>query len=192
MENVDLSIARRSAVQLEQRRMKVDDGAGGILELEVKFPIWFEPTAEGPTPMCQALALARESLGEFLTKFPACYPPLVINITDGRATDGSPEPFATALKNLASKDGNVLLFNAHLSSRGVRAIEFPASDSNLPDEFARILFRMSSLLPVKIQSAARNEGFQVTDTSRGFVFNADLVSVIRFLDIGTKVALTVR
>ena len=28
--------------------------------------------------------------------------------------------------------------------------------------------------------------------SRGFVFNADLVSVIRFLDIGTRVAQTVR
>jgi hypothetical protein len=55
-----------------------------------------------------------------------------------------------------------------------------------------MLFRMSSLLPVKVQAAARNDGIRVTDTSRGFVFNADLVSVIRFLDIGTKVSATVR
>ena len=51
---------------------------------------------------------------------------------------------------------------------------------------------MSSLLPVKILSAARNEGVRVTDTSRGFVFNANLVSVIRFMDIGTKLGPTAR
>ena len=51
---------------------------------------------------------------------------------------------------------------------------------------------MSSLLPEKIQAAAKSEGLQVSPATRGFVFNADLVSVIRFMDIGTKVATTVR
>jgi hypothetical protein len=189
---VPISEIANKPLRLEQRSKKVDDGAGGMLELEIKVPVWFEPTAEGQTPMCRALALARESLGEFLTKFPSCYPPLVINITDGRATDGSPEPFAVALKNLASQDGHVLLFNAHLSSREAPAIEFPDSDSSLPDEYARILFRLSSLLPVRIQTAARTEGLRVTDASRGFVFNADLVSVVRFMDIGTRMSQFVR
>jgi hypothetical protein len=164
----------------------VDRGAGESVEQKIKFPIWFEPKGEGQTPMCKALSLARESVGEFLKKHPTCFPPLVINITDGKATDGSPEPYATALKNLASKDGNVLLFNAHLSARDAPAIEFPDSESSLPDDYARMLFRMSSLLPVKVLSAARNEGLRVSDATRGFVFNADLVSVIRFMDIGTK------
>jgi hypothetical protein len=189
---VPISAVANQPLRLEQRSQKAEDGAGGIREQKIKLPIWFEPTAEGKTPMCQALALARESLGEFLKKFPACYPPLVINLTDGRATDGSPEPLATDLKNLTSADGNVLLFNAHLSSREAPALEFPDSESSLPDDYSRILFRMSSLLPVKVQTAARNEGFRVTDATRGFVFNADLVSVIRFLDIGTKVAQAVR
>jgi hypothetical protein len=185
---VPISAIANKPLRLEQRVVKTEDGAGGILEQKIKFPVWFEPTGEGKTPMCKALALARETVGEFLKKFTACYPPLVINITDGMATDGSPEPVATALKNLGSMDGNVLLFNAHLSSREVPAIEFPESEAGLPDDYARILFRMSSLLPVKIQAAARNEGLRVTDATRGFVFNADLVSVIRFMDIGTKMS----
>jgi hypothetical protein len=185
---VPISELANKPLRLEERTKKLDDGAGGILEQKVKFPVWFEPKADGKTPMCRALALARESISEFLTKFPSCYPPLVINITDGMATDGSPDPPATAVKNLASTDGNVLLFNACLSSRQVHAIEFPDAEDSLPDDYARILFRMSSLLPVKIHAAARAEGFRVTDATRGFVFNADLVSVIRFIDIGTKVA----
>ena len=50
-----------------------------------------------------------------------------------------------------------------------------------------ILFRMSSLLPPGMRETARREGYLVGDQTRGFVFNADLVSVIRFLDIGTRV-----
>ena len=33
---------------------------------------------------------------------------------------------------------------------------------------------------------AQQEGFRVSDGTRGFVFNADMVSVIRFLDIGSR------
>jgi hypothetical protein len=51
---------------------------------------------------------------------------------------------------------------------------------------------MSSLLPPKLQAATKGKGLAVGAGSRGFVFNADLVSVIRFMDIGTKVAQSVR
>jgi uncharacterized protein YegL len=189
---VPISEVANKPLRLEQRGKKVDDGAGGVAEEKIKFPVWFEPTAQGKTPMCQALALARETISEFLARFPACYPPVLINLTDGMPTDGTPEPFATAIKGLVGQDGNVLLFNAHLSSRETPPIEFPDSESVLQDDYGRMLFRMSSQLPVRMQTAARNEGFRFNDATRGFVFNADLVSVVRFLDIGTRVAQGVR
>jgi hypothetical protein len=189
---VSISEIAHYPLRVEQRSKKAEDGAGGIVEEKFKFPLWFEPTAEGKTAMCQALTLARQTAAEFIEKYPACYPPLVMNITDGMATDGSPEPLANALCRLQTSDGNVLLFNAHLSSRSTTPIEFPDKEDGLPDDFARMLFRMSSLLPVKIQAAARNEGLRVGDATRGFVFNADLVSIIRFMDIGTKAAQNLR
>ena len=37
----------------------------------------------------------------FLARFPDCYPPVVVNITDGISTDGDPLPVARALCGLA-------------------------------------------------------------------------------------------
>ena len=64
-----------------------------------------------------------ELLSDFLARYPNCYPPLVLNITDGAATDGNPEEAAANLRHLASTDGNVLLFNAHVSAKTMRPIE---------------------------------------------------------------------
>ena len=138
--------------------------------------------------MCQALQLDHTTMAGFLKGFPNCYPPMVVNITDGAATDGNPEPDAAKIRNLASSDGNILLLNAHLSAKQLRPIEYPDREEGLPDQYARLLFRMSSVLPPKVQAAAKAEGFIVTPASRGFVFNADLVAIVRFLDIGTQVA----
>jgi hypothetical protein len=49
------------------------------------------------------------------------------------------------------------------------------------------LFEWSSLLPEKMRDVATSEGINVSESSRGFVFNADMVSIIQFLDVGTRV-----
>lgn len=189
---VPISVVANNPLKIEQRTRKVDDGAGGLVEQQLKFPVWFEPAANGRTPMCQALAEASAALEEFIGRFPGSFPPLVINISDGKSTDGNPELPAAKLRNLTTSDGNTLVFNAHLSSQPTRPIEFPSQESELPDAEALVLFKISSVLPVKLRAAAQAEGFRVNDNTRGFVFNADLVSVIRFLDIGTRAAQTVR
>jgi hypothetical protein len=183
-----ISRLANNPIRLEDRSRKISDGAGGLLDQKFKFPVWFEARAAGKTPMCAALALARKYLEGFLAEHPACYPPLVINITDGEASDGDPQAAAQELRNLASTDGNVLLFNAHISAMRSSPLEFPAEEAALPDKFARLLFRLSSPLPPKLAEAARADGFPTSPHSRGFVFNADLVSIIRFLDIGTRVS----
>ena len=171
---------------IETRMKKEDDGAGGLMEREVRFPIWFKPVANGGTPMCQALTLAHQIVNEWLVEHPDSFPPIVINITDGESTDGDPSIPAKELRNLENNDGNVLLFNVHLSSINSSPIEFPHSEDWLLDQYSKKIFNMSSLLPEHIQFAARQDGYNVTSASRGFVFNADITSLIRFLDIGTR------
>jgi hypothetical protein len=189
---VPVSSLANSPLRVEQRTRKVDDGAGGLVEQSFKFPVWFEAAAVGRTPMCQALALAKQYLEVFLSQFPACYPPLVINVTDGMSTDGDPLPAAKALRDLASADGPALQFNAHVSANQAHPVEFPAAEEGLPDNFAKLLFRMSSVLPPRLAEAARAEGYPAGPGTRGFVFNADLVAVVRFLDLGTRVSQGVR
>ena len=182
---VPVSALANHPLRIEQRTRMVADGAGGEREQKIKFPIWFQARPTGRTLMCQALTIAKQSLDVFLAKFPNCYPPLVINITDGNSTDGDPLPAARVLTGLASTDGNILLFNAHISDLQADPVEFPAAEDGLPDNFAKRLFRMSSKLPPLLLAAAHADGFPALDGARGFVFNADLVSVTRFLDIGT-------
>jgi hypothetical protein len=185
-ELVPISEVGNIPARIEERTRRVDDGAGGLVEQRVRFPIWFDPVASGGTPMCQALGLAQRILQGWLSQHPACFPPIVINITDGEATDGDPSGPADAIRRLSSNDGEVLLFNVHLSSQRAAPIEFPDSEAGLPDQFARLLFRMSSPLPAYMRSIAQQEGYRVSEGTRGFVFNADMVAVIRFLEIGTR------
>src|SRR2546422_4517976 len=67
---------------------KSDDGAGGVMDQTVKFPVWFDPYWKGGTPMCAALKEATEITQTWCQEHPNGFPPIVINITDGEATDG--------------------------------------------------------------------------------------------------------
>ena len=138
--------------------------------------------------MCDVFRRAQETLSSWIAQHPGCFPPIVINITDGESTDGDPSTAAEGIKNLASNDGNALLFNLHISGAPDSGkVEFPDSESALPsDQYARLLFRMSSILPDYMRAIASQEGFAVSPASRGFVFNGDLTAVVRFIDIGTR------
>ncbi len=183
---VPLSEIANSPARVEERTKQVDDGQGGTITQKVKFPIWFEPLAKGTTPMGQALSLSHHILEGWVGRHPNSYPPIVINITDGEATDSGPVPQAESLCSLATNDGNVLLFNCHISSKQLDPIVFPESDDDLPDSFARTLYSVSSPLPDGLREMAKSENFVLGPGARGFAFNADLVELIRFLDIGTR------
>lgn len=183
-----ISRLANAPIRVEDRVQKIADGAGGLVEQTVKFPVWVDPKADGGTPMTQALTQSKAALGDWVSAHTAGFPPVVFNITDGDATDGDPCGAAAALRELGTDDGTALLFNVHLSEHRAPAVEFPASEATLPDSFARRLFGMSSPLPPHLQTAARQEGYAVEDGTRGFVFNADAAAVIQFLDIGTRPA----
>ncbi len=183
---VPLSEIADSPARIEERRRVVENSNGGRTEHLVKFPIWFEPSAKGLTPMGEALEKAHDVLEPWVKDHPDSYPPIVINISDGAATDTGPESQARQLRSLATNDGRVLLFNCHISGNGSEPIAFPAGTEELPDEFARTLFEVSSPLPENLAEQARAEGLQLAPESRGFAFNADLTELIRFLDLGTR------
>jgi len=183
---VPISELANNPVRIDDRLKKVSDGAGGLVEHRIKFPVWFDALAKGGTPMCQALRRARAILEPWVLEHPDSFPPIVINITDGESTDGDPTAEALALRSLSTRDGNVMLLNGHISTRGGGAIEFPTADPELPDENASTLFQMSSVLTPSMVSKARLEGMSVTEQSRGFIYNASMEHVIRFLNIGTR------
>ena len=166
--------------------MRESDGAGGVIEVTRRFPVWLHPHAEYGTPMCEALDYAARSIENWVGHFPDSFPPIVINVSDGNATDGDPEPLAQRIMDLQTNDGNALMFNIHLSEMATMPIQFPDTEEGLPDELAVRLFRISSVLPEASRNLAASLDLQMSEYSRGFVFNADMTSLVQFLDIGTR------
>ncbi|MBK6781758.1 MAG: VWA domain-containing protein [Gemmatimonadetes bacterium] len=185
---VSIGELANNPARVESRLKKVDDGAGSMVEQQVRFPVWIDPVSAGQTPMCAALGQLRQVLEGWTKEHRLSFPPVVLHFTDGASTDGVPSEEASAIRALATSDGNVLLFNIHISDRGGTPIVFPASNEGLPDDFARLLFSMSSGLPPSMAREAAKVGYPATEASKGFVYNAAAEHVVGLLEIGTRPA----
>jgi hypothetical protein len=175
-----------NTLRIEERQKKVDDGAGGVLDLKTKFPVWFDPKSAGGTPMRAALTKASETVAGWCEAHPRSYPPTILHVTDGQSTDGAPEEVADGLRQIATKDGQTLLFNLHVTTGGGREIVFPTSEADLKDEYSGMLLRMSSPLPPHLAKFAGDKGYAIAEGSRGFIFNGDPQCIVDFFEIGTR------
>ena len=178
-------------LEVETRLRKEDDGAGGLIDVPFKFPVWYRvpsPDNMAGTPMCGALQRCQQITRDWCARHPHSFPPIVIHLTDGEATDGNPEPFADALRMEGTSDGNVLLFNCHLSSSTAEPVLFPTAEGQLHDEYGRMLYRMSSVLPDRLQQLAEVKNLAAPPGSRGMAFNADSVKMLMLISVGTSIA----
>jgi hypothetical protein len=169
-----------------------DEETGEMMEFPSESPIWVDPMAEGSTPMCHVLYHAYQILEGWIQQHADSFPPIVIHISDGESQDGDPIAYAKAVQGLATNDGNVLLFNCHLSMTQADQVLFPSTPDGLPDDLAKVLFEMSSVLPESMYHSAIAEGIPLQPGARGMAFNADLVVLVKFLDMGTRAAVQLR
>lgn len=185
---VPISALARSPLRVETRRKKVPDGTGGIVETEVKFPVWFDPQASGGTPMYSALRTASELVSNWCREHQNSFPPMVLHISDGEPTDGSASDVEWAAAQIVAQstnDGGAILMNLHVSASGAEPIRFPTSEEGLPNEYARMLFRASSVLPPEVRSIASEAGVRTDEGSRGYIYNGRLDEIVRFFKLGT-------
>ena len=186
-ELIPISEIADNPARLDERTKMVPDGAGGLVEQSIRKPVWFDPIANGGTPMCKAAGEAQRVLEGWIAEHPDSFPPTCIHITDGEATDGNPTDRLNALKGLSTSDGNAMLFNIHLSANPkATPVLFPDSPDDLPDEYSKMLFETASPLTPSMRALAREHGFDTSEDSRCFVLNADLVLLVQAIDIGTR------
>ncbi len=183
---IPISEIANAPLRIEDRTKKVNDGAGGIVEQTVKFPIWFEAVSDNGTPMTAAISSVTGVLKQFLSSHPNSFPPVVMHFTDGESTDGDPTSVMHELTSLSTSDGNVVLFNVHLSSSSKPPIAFPQSPESLPDQYARMLFETASELTSPMQGTAKQKGYNVQAGAKAFAFNADSILAVESLEIGTR------
>jgi eukaryotic-like serine/threonine-protein kinase len=156
----------------------------------IRMPVWVEPAHGHGRPLCQAIAVAEARANEWASAHPDSFPPIIINITGGMATDSPYEgatldEWAQRLTNIQTSDGRALFFNIFLSPAASDGVLFPVTNYGLPEPGPQ-LFRISSPLPPPMIANAQSIGTTVEPGARGFGFNADATMLIRFISIGTE------
>ncbi len=190
---VPISEIANNPARIEERRKKVSDDAGGLVDIVVKFPIWFDPIAEAGTPMNEAFRQANTIISDWLSKNPNSFPPVVIHITDGESTDGDPTKEMKALAAQAATDGNVILFNLHTNAESTNPVSFPGSKNQLPDYYSQMLFDASSPLPAFMRNVASKEfDLGLSEGAKAFVLNGNIDVIITAIEIGTRPSLQLR
>lgn len=183
-----LGIIPISQVAASPRRIVSREFTQDGQTIESKQPEWITPKAAGPTPMVAAIKRARELVEDWVTDFPDSVPPIVMNLSDGEASDGEPKGEASKLVATETSVGPVMFFNLQLTTRPTAPVLYPSSPDSLEDEFARALFEMSSTLPGYLVDVASGMGIPIDSNGRGFCANANMTTLVDFLTIGSTPA----
>lgn len=166
----------------------------GVKVVEVEEVQWIEAEAtQGWTRVHLAFEKAKGLLDEWMEKHhdKDCYPPTIINITDGEFNGATKEYVlqqANELKSMFTNDGNVILFNIHISANKAVCVTCPASKDEVSfSSLATTMYEMSSLLPMRYSDRIADLRGDGTPNNRytAMSINADMSTLIQLMDIGT-------
>lgn len=154
--------------------------------------MWIREKAAGVTPMCGALGEGL-SLVEWWCrrrKNAASYPPTVLNITDGEASDGSSDDVrkvADGIRRTRTADGNTLLINIHLARGGDgEPVIFPSSQDELPDHrYSRLLWDISSEMPESYNNVILSTRPGGSAPFRGMAWGSHTGQLAAMMNIGS-------
>lgn len=186
-----VSISELKSNAKYEKRIVTKNIRGKIKTEEVNCPYWIKPVSNHLTPMGHAFEKAFKLLEKWVFDHKDSYPPVVINITDGNQTDYNNVAIvdiAKKVQNLNTKDGNVLVLNAHISGDGAPFF-FPLSIEELKGNmYSKRLFKMSSYMPLSYspQIAEIRGGDKKDVLYKGMTFNASMDQLFNFIDIGTS------
>ena len=181
-----ISQLENNPLRIDEVEQDVDSGDGTLETQLVKVPVWIDPKHDGGTPMREAMATVGEMVAQWCDEHPSSYPPTVVHVTDRQSTDGDPEDVAEAIRGVSTNDGETLLFNLHVDNEAGDEILFPSSEDELPDEYSKMLFRMSSRFPEHLIAVAQGMGYDVDSDSRFFAYKAGMDFIGHFFEIGTR------
>lgn len=154
-------------------------------------PIWIKPYSGNNTPMTKAFENAKRLCNDWINwgNHKDCHPPIIINITDGAATDGGNnfnllKTEVEQIKHLGTNYGTVNVLNIHISTKAGDKLLFP-SEVTTDEKYASLMFEMSTPLNENMIRIAKQNGYDINNNSRGYVFNGNATDLINFLNIGT-------
>lgn len=156
------------------------------------LPIWITPIANCNTPMTRAFTNAKMLCNDWINwgNHRDCHPPIIINITDGAATDGGfnnnqLRNEVEQIKRMGTNYGAINILNIHISTFNREHILFPSDTSGIYDGNARLLYDLSTPLNENMIRIAQQKGYNIQQGAKGYVFNGNANDLINFFNIGT-------
>ena len=184
----------KTIVAREEKRVR-----GKTIVKKVEKVQWMEARHDGNwTHVHKAFDRAQRLMTEWMSehKEKDCYPPTIINITDGEFNGATKEYVlqqANELKSMFTNDGNVILFNIHFTSqKSADEVACPIEITELGgNPYAEDLFNMSSLLPERYnEDIGKFLHDERPGRHRAMGVNADATTLIKLMDIGTPTNIT--
>lgn len=178
---------KKITVKEEKRTRK------GVMTKEIEKVQWLEARYDGNwTHVHQAFDKAKVLLDQWMKEHHEkdCYPPTIINITDGQFNHTTRDHIvqqANVLKAMFTNDGNVLLWNIHITPNNLDQVLLPIGKEELKgDKYSELLYDMSSLLPTRYNQAISDiRGDSVDSRHVAMATNTDMSTLIQLMDIGT-------
>lgn len=186
----------KNPIRVDKVTQKISDGNGGLAEISVNQPVWVEPiNKDAWTNMRDGFKMAQQLAKDWISDKPDNPAPVIINISDGvpyydhQDNDTCIRETTEVAKEtmqLSNKDGNVLIFNVEIGDGGHKIICPSTEDEvEMGGQPAQFLYDISSVIPEGYKEAAKKNELQIKEGSRGCIFNADGVDLIRLIDFGS-------
>jgi len=167
---------------------------------EARDRTWIRPQAAGGTPLSEALLSAHRFVEEFFRSpgyselFSKSIPPVILNITDGRAEEveaGDWDSVSSAARAIfgmkTPQSASPLLFHAYISDGAAEAF-LPPSQAGL-DDWGQKLFEISSKIPQSwIEASNGNLNTPVATGATGLILNANPDQLMDLLNFATRMA----
>lgn len=189
----------KNPLEVKIVKKKRPDGAGGLIEIDYKIPIWVKPiTEDGSTNMKGAFEFAEKLIQKWISDNADAPAPIIINVSDGCPYYDGKDPkicmqettdVANRIMAMNTDDGNPLIFNARIEKDGGKIL-FPDSFDKMQTDEAKFIFNISSIVPNTelYRAAAQKNGLILTDGARGCVFEADAIDLIHLIAFGSSKA----
>ena len=181
-------------IRIDTVQKKVSDGAGGLVEISSKMPVWVEPIKDNLwTNMTAAFLMAKDLVEAWISDKPQNPAPVIINISDGTPYYDQKDvnvcmketiSVVDQIKQLSTEDGCVQIFNAMIGEG--QKVVFPSSESELITEEAKFLYEISTVIPEAYKRAAEKNQLVYRQGARGAICQADAELLIKLIDFGSS------
>lgn len=158
------------AIRIEESESQVSNGAGGLITVKKKSPIYFDVEPAACSPPQAAFAAAAGIIGEWLSSHPSGPQPLILHLTRGAHAVSDIQDAVAEFASSLTGNAQPILQQLVVTEAPHKSLAYPDNDSDIQGDSLRAWWQVSGILPnwESLQGARRP---YISADSKAFVVN---------------------